>query len=128
MLQPPNASCFFYSRVPPSLYVPTLPVFVGSVYTVLDPAPGSDGKECIVLTTTQNLSGTAKDMIDQPAFMGLSLALSVLQHLKDHVGWMSKRVIVLVADDEVQGAERLDLGIKAFIDDYHADTLDLLDR
>ncbi|CAM9269215.1 unnamed protein product, partial [Hapterophycus canaliculatus] len=99
-----------------------------SVYTMLDPAPGSDGKECVVLTTTQDLSSAAKDMLDQPAFMGLSLALSVLQRLKDHVGWMSKRVIVLVADGELRGAERLDLGIKAFVDDYHADTLDLLDR
>lgn len=79
-----------------------------------------------MLTTTQNLSGAAKDMLDQPAFMGLSLALSVLQHLKEHVGWMSKRVIVLVADDT--GAEQLDLGVKAFVDDYHEDTLNLLDR
>ncbi|CAM9625355.1 unnamed protein product [Scytosiphon promiscuus] len=99
-----------------------------SVYTVLDPAPGSDGKECVVLTTTQNLSGAAQGMLDQPAFMGLSLALSALRHLKENVGWMSKSLLVLVADDDLDGAERLDLGIKAFIDDYHVDTLDLLGR
>lgn len=98
------------------------------MYTILDPAPGSDGKECMVLTTTQNLSGAAEDMLHRPAFTGLSLSLSILKRLKHNVGWMSKRVIVLIADEDLQGAERLDLGVKAFVDDYHADTLDLLER
>lgn len=99
-----------------------------SVYTILDPAPGSDGKECMVLTTSQNLSGAAKNMLDRPAFMGLSVSLSILKHLQHKVEWMSKRFIVLIADEDLQGAERLDLGVKTFIDDYHADTLDLLER
>lgn len=98
------------------------------MYTILDPAPGSDGKECMVLTTTQSLSGAAESMLGQPAFMGLSLSLSVLNHLKHNVGWMSKRLVVLIADEDLEGAERLDLGVKTFIDDYHADTLDLLER
>lgn len=102
----------------------------GSVYTVLEPAPGADGKECMVLTTTQNLSGSAEDMLDRPAFAGLSVSLSILKYLKDHVGWMSKRLIVLVADEDVEGAgtERLHLGVKSFVDDYHVDTLELLER
>lgn len=98
------------------------------MYTVLDPAPGSDGKECIVLTTTQNLSGAAEELLHRPAFTGLSLSLSVLKHLKHNVGWMSKRVVILIADEDLEGAERLDLGVKAFVDDYHADSLDLLER
>ncbi len=99
-----------------------------SVYTILEPAPGSDGKECMVLTTTQDLSRGAKDMLGQPAFTGLSLSLSVLKHLKHRVGWMSKRLIVLIADEDIDGAEGLDLGVKTFVDDYHADTLDILER
>lgn len=98
------------------------------MYTILDPAPGSNGKECFVLTTTQNLSGAAEDMLHRPAFRGLSLSLSVLKYLKHSVGWMSKRVVVLIADEDVEGAERLDLGVKNFVDDYHADTLELLER
>lgn len=101
-----------------------------SVYTVLEPAPGSDGKECLVLTTAQDLSGSAEQMLDRPDFAGLSLSLSVLKQLKDHVGWMSKRLIVLVADEDLEEPreERLHLGVKNFIDDYHLNTLDLLDR
>ena len=97
---------------------------------MLEPAPGSDGKECLVLTTSQDLSGSAEQMLDRPDFAGLSLSLSVLRQLKDHVGWMSKRVIVLIADEDLNepGAERLHLGVKTFIDDYHLNTLDLLDR
>lgn len=95
---------------------------------MLEPAPGSDGKECMVLTTAQDLSRAAKDMLGQPAFMGLSLSLSVLKHLKHRVGWMSKRLIVLIADEDIDWAERLDLGVKTFVDDYHADTLDLIER
>lgn len=97
---------------------------------MLEPAPGADGKECMILTTTLNLSGAAEDMLARPEFAGLSLSLSILKQLKEHVGWMSKRVIVLVADQdlEITGARRLDLGIKAFIDDYHLDTLGLLER
>ena len=103
---------------------------IWSVYTVLEPAPGSDGKECLVLTTSQDLSGSAEQMLDRPDFAGLSLSLSVLRQLKDHVGWMSKRVIVLIADEDLNepGAERLHLGVKTFIADYHLNTLDLLDR
>ncbi|CAM9185558.1 unnamed protein product [Ectocarpus sp. 13 AM-2016] len=99
-----------------------------SVYTILDPAPGSDGKECMVLTTTQDLSGAAKDMLDQPTFTGLSLSLSVLKYLKDRVGWMSKRIVVLIADEDGHSVDRLFVGVKRFIDDYHTDTLDLLER
>lgn len=97
---------------------------------MLEPAPGSDGKECLVLTTSQDLSGSAEEMLDRPDFAGLSLSLSVLKQLKDHVGWMSKRVIVLIADEDLNEprAERLHLGVKTFIDDYHLNTLDLLDR
>lgn len=84
-----------------------------------------------MLTTSQNLSGAAEDMLARPAFAGLSLSLSVLKQLNGHVGWMSKRLIVLFVDEDLQGdagAERLDVGIKTFVDDYHVDTLDLLDR
>lgn len=97
---------------------------------MLEPAPGSNGKECMVLTTVQNLSGTAEQMLAGPPFAGLSLSLSILKQLKDHAGWMSKRLIVLVVDEDLHrtGEERLDLGIKTFIDDYHLDTLDLLER
>lgn len=83
-----------------------------------------------MLTTSQDLSGSAEEMLDRPDFAGLSLSLSVLKQLKDHVGWMSKRVIVLIADEDLNEpeAERLHLGVKTFIDDYHLNTLDLLDR
>lgn len=101
-----------------------------SVYTVLEPSPGADGKECMVLTTAQNLSGPAEQMLAQPELAGLSMSLSILKQLKDHVGWMSKRLIVLIADEDPRGpwAERLHVGVKSFVDDYHADTLRLLDR
>lgn len=82
----------------------------------------------MVLTTTQDLSGAAEDMLHQPTFTGLSLSLSVLKYLKDRVGWMSKRILVLIADEDGQGVDRLFLGVKRFIDDYHTDTLDLLER
>lgn len=84
----------------------------------------------MVITTAQNLSGTAEQLLVQPAFAGLSLSLSILKQLKDHVGWMSKRTIVLIADEDVAGAATggLDVGIKSFVDDYHSDTLDLLER
>lgn len=83
-----------------------------------------------MLTTAQDLSGSAEQMLDRPDFAGLSLSLSVLKQLKDHVGWMSKRLIVLVADEDLEEPreERLHLGVKNFIDDYHLNTLDLLDR
>lgn len=106
----------------------TAPSLSDSVYTMLDPAPGSDGKECMVLTTTQNLSGAAESLLGQPAFMGVSLSLSTVKYLEHNVGWMSKRLVLLIADEDFQGAERLDLGVKTFIDDYHTDTLDLLER
>ena len=95
---------------------------------MLEPAPGSDGKECMVLTTAQDLSRAAKDMLGRPEFTGLSLSLAALQYLKHRVGWMSKRFIVLIADEDLQMAERLHMGVKTFVDDYHADTLDLLER
>lgn len=85
----------------------------------------------MVITTAQNLSGTAEQLLMQPAFAGLSLSLSILKQLKDRVGWMSKRMIVLVADEDPAGAaatDGLDVGIKSFIDDYHSNTLDLLER
>lgn len=101
-----------------------------SVYTVLEPAPGADGKECLVLTTSQDLSGSAEPLLEAPTFTGLSVSLGILKQLKDNVGWMSKRLILLIVDEEAESddAERFHLGVKAFVDDYHLDTLDLLER
>lgn len=84
----------------------------------------------MVLTTAQDLSSTAEQLLDGPSFVSLTVSLAILKHLKDHVGWMSKRVILLVVDESVGrvAAERLHIGVKAFVDDYHLNTLDLLDR
>lgn len=101
-----------------------------SVYTILEPAPGADGKESMVLTTGQNLSGSAEQLLNSPSFMGITVSLSILKRLQRDVGWMSKRLILLVVDKSADNAYRgsLNLGIKSYIDDYHLNTLDLLDR
>ena len=100
------------------------------MYTVLEPAPGADGKECLVLTTEQNLSMMARDMVKQPEFAGLSLLLSTVKYVKEHVGWMSKHMIILVADEDFRGADRYDVhvGVKNFVDDYHTDSIKLVQR
>lgn len=84
----------------------------------------------MVVTTAQDLSGSAEALLEGPAFLGLSVSLSILKQLKDHVGWMSKRVVLLVVDESAESvkAERLYVGVKAFVDDYHLNTLDLLKR
>lgn len=101
-----------------------------SVYTVLEPAPGADGKDCLILTTSQDLSGSAEQLLYTPTFAGLSVSLAILKHLKDNAGWMSKRLILLIVDEESESdyTERFHLGVKAFVDDYHLHTLDLLER
>lgn len=101
-----------------------------SIYTVLEPAPGADGKECMLLTVAQNLSGSAQQLLDSPEFMGFSVVLSVLKQLQHRVGWMSKSLVLLVVDEDFTGreTENLHVGVKSFIDDYDLNTLDLLDR
>lgn len=76
------------------------------------------------------MSMMAKDMVKQPEFAGLSLLLSTVKYMKDHVGWMSKHMIILVADERLRGADRfrVHVGIKNFIDDYHTDSIELVQR
>ncbi|CAM9591309.1 unnamed protein product, partial [Discosporangium mesarthrocarpum] len=111
------------------LLVSAIPSCNCSVYTVLEPAPGADGKECLILTTAHDLSGSAGDLMLDTGFSGLSLALAVIKHLKNEVVWMSKNIILLVADEGREGDEALlHPGIKAFVDDYHTDTLEVIKR
>lgn len=101
-----------------------------SIYTVFEQAPGADGKECVVVTTSQDLSGSAEQLLDSSAFAGLTVSLSILKQLQHHVGWMSKRVVLLVVDSDEEGEDHggLHVGVKAFVDDYHLNTLDLVER